>query len=184
MRKIIIRIKEIINSAFMKPKSWEEIEYFDENWKGRISKMACFIDPNSSVMDIGCGKMWLKDYLPQNCEYIPVDYLKRSPECIVADFNKKQFPSRKTDVAFISGCLEYVKDYSWFISELCTHGNRVIISYCTTEKFPVRAIRKGYSWVNHLSSKDLINLFEDHSFHLQQITYAQNGEEIFIFKKT
>lgn len=177
------RIYRKIKSLFNREKTWQDIEYFHENWKGRISTMAGFIDRNTSVMDLGCGKMWLKKYLPQNCEYIPVDYIKRSPECIVADFNKKQFPTIKADVLFISGCLEYVNDYSWFISELCTHGNRIIISYCTTEKFPDRATRKDYAWVNHLSSTEIINLFEYHSFQLKQIAYTQKGEEIFIFNK-
>jgi len=44
--------------------SWKEMEYFDPAWKQRIETMAALIPKQSqSVLDLGCGKMWLKDYL-------------------------------------------------------------------------------------------------------------------------
>ena len=177
------KIYKKIRFLFNEKKTWQDIEYFDEGWKERISSMAEFIDPNVKVMDLGCGKSWLKNYLPENCEYIPVDYIKRSAECIVADFNKKQFPQIKADVLFVSGCLEYIKDYSWFISKLCSHGNRIIISYCTTDEFPNWSKRKSLLWENHLSSSILINYFEKKGFIPVASKITKENNRIYVFER-
>ncbi|MBI5371160.1 MAG: hypothetical protein HZA79_03935 [Sphingobacteriales bacterium] len=171
-----------ILSFIKKKKSWAEIEYFNEEWKERIALMAKFITPSSIVLDLGCGKMWLKEYMPESTIYIPVDYLKRSPEVIVCDFNKKQYPDKRADIAFISGCLEYIAPYNWFISSACAFSGKVILSYCTTNQFPEKKKRNALAWVNHLSESDIVDIFKKNNFQLIHKSITANNNSIFVFR--
>lgn len=180
--KILLGMKSV-STFFHKPKfkKWQDIEFFDSRWKERIKQMAVFIEPNKKVLDLGCGKMWLKEYMPENCIYIPVDYTSRSADCIVADFNKKEFPNVTTDVAFISGCLEYVIDYKWFIRCVSQCSNQVIISYCTIDEFGDKNTRKKYHWVNHLSAQKVIYLFSSLGFRLKTQAKTNDNNHLFVF---
>lgn len=182
--KIWYGMKSISRTHWMiKYKKWQDVEYFDNRWKERIKQMSAFIEPNKKVLDLGCGQMWLKEYLPPNCLYVPVDYILRSNNCIVADFNKKEFPRITTDIAFISGCLEYIKDYTWFIRCVTQCSEQVIISYCTTNEFPAKTIRKRYHWVNHLSAEKLIALFISVGFKLETQAKTNDKNHLFFFTK-
>jgi len=164
------------------PNNWSSIEYFSKKWKNRIKKMSAHIDPNCSVIDLGCGPMWLKRYLPQSVTYYPVDYTYRGADCIVQDFNQYQYPGVNADTAFVSGCLEYINDPSWFVSEICRNQSKCILSYCTTEHFPGTAARKRKAWVNSLSEAQVINLFNEFGFDLKEKTNEQMYV-IFVFGK-
>ena len=174
---------DMMPSFLKKSKTWKDIEYFDENWKDRIKTMVVYIDKNKTVMDLGCGKMWLVEYLPEGCTYIPVDYIKRNQETIVADFNKKEYPDIKSDIAFISGCLEYLDDYRWFLSTVALHSNQVILSYCSTDHYPDIRERKNNFWVNNLSTKQVIGIFASFSYHLQHSSLFNESTSIFVFSK-
>ena len=120
---------------FYKTNEWKKIEYFDESWKKRIFQMSKYITPSDSIVDYGCGKMWLKEYLQTSNIYSGVDYQKRDEETIVCDFNKKEFPNKNSTVAFVSGCLEYVEDPKWFLNNIASYHNKCIISYCCMDNF-------------------------------------------------
>lgn len=162
-----------------RPNKWQEIEYFSSEWKERILSMAQFIKPNEHVIDLGCGQMWLKEYLPPGCQYTAVDYTARDAETIICDFNAYQFPEIEADVAFVSGCLEYVEDYEWFVKQISSRYKKCIISYCIVENFPNVSERIGKAWVNHLSQKDIVNLFEKYHLHLEHHLTTLNN--IFVF---
>jgi len=139
-------------------KEWKDIEYFDDSWKERIRFMSKYIPHSKSVMDIGCGRMWLREMIPTSI-YIPVDYKKRDNNTIICDLNKYEFPNQTADVIFISGCLEYVKDYEWFITEISKHSQKCIVSYCAFDDECDIAVRKSRTWVNNLTKKELIKEF-------------------------
>jgi hypothetical protein len=152
--------------------SWKNIEYFDPNWKKRIKDMSEFIDSGSTIIDLGCGEMWLKEFITGNEVYIPVDYKSRGDGTVVCDFNKYEYPRIDADVAFVSGCLEYIKDYEWFIENICINQKKCILSYCTIEDFPQIPQRTEFTWVNHLSEFQIIKLFEKYSFKLVDKRYG------------
>lgn len=177
------RIARLLNYfVSSKPTSWRNIEYFNKKWKIRIEKMSAHIESDDSVVDLGCGRMWLKNYLPRDVRYFPVDYKNRGAECIVKDFNQNEYPDVDADTAFVSGCLEYVNDPSWFVSEICRNQTKCILSYCTTEFFPEGVDRKRKAWVNSLSETEVINLFNEFGFGLQHKTVEQMYV-IFVFTK-
>ena len=167
---------------FYPQKEWIQIEYFDEAWQNRIKTMASYIPGNAIVMDLGCGKCWLKSFLKPGSVYIPVDYLKRTDETIVCDFNKHEFPEIESDVIFISGCFEYVRDYKWFAKMICLKTHMCIISYCTTDFVSDIRGRKKLAWVNHLAGKELTDLFKQNNFKLVHTDYSIKNNVIFIFQ--
>lgn len=171
-----------IQSRVTGRRSWEMLEYFDESWKKRIGEMTSFINPGESVIDLGCGKMWLRSFLKNNA-YHGVDYRQRDETTIVADFNSHEYPDIQADVAFISGALEYVEDYEWFVRQVCSHSRKCIVSYCTTEHYPDLIVRNQKAWKSHLSRAGLLEVFERNGMQLDAENTAVVNNPIFVFTK-
>jgi len=143
--------------------------------------MARHIGPGESVTDLGCGRMWLKKFLDRN-PYYPVDYRRRSFDTYIADFNRREFPCFLSDVAFVSGTLEYLDDPAWFISMIGRHCRKCIISYSTKELFPDVTGRRDKAWRNDLSRSELISLFERNNMALKKEDLSVGGTHIFVFQ--
>jgi hypothetical protein len=180
--KTLERVYDKVRWLAGKSRSWEVVEHFDEGWKKRIAEMARFIALGESVTDLGCGPMWLEPLLKDNA-YYPVDYTPRDHRTEVADFNKHEFPPRLVDVAFVSGTLEYVEDYAWFIEQVSRHATRCILSYCTTECFPDLSTRKGKAWANHLSRSAVVELFAINGMDLEAESTSVPLNSIFVFSR-
>jgi len=154
---------------------WRDIEYFDESWKIRIRAMSELIEEEKEVMDLGCGKMWLKGYLSDDIKYSGCDYVKRDDDTIVCDFNQGQFPFNAVELIFVSGCLEYVENVEWFIESIAKHCSSLIISYCTVELNPDINARKSLGWKNHLTLQQLLEILLLNGFALFRIISAIDG---------
>ena len=169
--------------TFKKTPKWEDIEYFDTQWKKRIKEMSKFISPNESILDLGCGHEWLKEYLDKSNTYFGVDYKKRSKSTLVRDFNNREFTDFFVDTIFISGCLEYIIDFQWFIQNSCKFSNKVILSYCCIETHDNLKLRKELTWVNNLSYENIVREFEENNFIMYSSFLTDTSNRIFIFKK-
>lgn len=161
---------------------WQDIEYFDDAWRARIRQMAEFIPANATVMDLGCGPGWLREIIDAR-SYTGVDYRPRKEDTVVCDFNKRQFPEFQRDVAFVSGCLEYVHDYRWFIAQICDKADVCILSYCLVEIHQDLAARRRAGWVNDLTLDDIKREFVRHSFRLSAETATPTGNAIMVFQR-
>jgi hypothetical protein len=180
MMSVLKKIRNRAGLLIGRQSSWEKLEYFDESWKMRIEEMARFIAPRESVVDLGCGQMWLKALLKGN-EYHPVDYKERDASVTVADFNSYEYPHFETDVAFVSGALEYVEDYQWFVRQIYSHSKRCILSYCTVENFPDLNVRKSKAWKNHLSHSEVVELFAASGMYVEAESARVPQNPIFVF---
>jgi hypothetical protein len=162
--------------------TWSAIEYFDPSWSNRIKTMAQYITPGKSVLDLGCGKMWVRNYI-QPSAYYPVDYADRGLGTIVCDFNKKEFPAENADIAFVSGAMEYVTDAKWFISCIAKRCDECVISYCLLEDFPSPAFRRKQAWVNDYSRDEIVKMFSDAGLTLVAENNTIPKNRIFHFVK-
>lgn len=162
-------------------KVWKDIEYFRPEWKNRIKEMASYIGEETSVLDLGCGSMWLKDFLPESVTYYGCDYKSRGPDVLVCDFNKHEFPDIEVDVCFASGVLEYVEDVEWFLNRVSQVSGKLLLSYCTVDDYPDRSFRKKLCWVNHLSEDELVNLAKTCHLELCSRHQGVDGNAIFEF---
>lgn len=182
----------------MQPVQWIDMEKDKNNeidfgrWDKRIKMMAAMIsDESQSVADLGCGRMLLKEYLPDSKAYYPVDYCYRGEDNIICDFNRHEFPDISVDTVFASGILEHVVDYTWFIEQMCkTASCEVILSYVCTEKGNNETVRSiiqnGYhiDWVNSLSEKTIMELFKKNHFLLKYRKPNNGNEYVMKFVRT
>jgi hypothetical protein len=115
---------------------WEEMqEPFwndSDNTRLRAQAAASLVDFSkvSTVMDLGAGQCYVKEFLPEGVEYIPVDYLKRGGIDIICDFNQYEFPDKKADCVFLVGVLQYVQDWKWLVrrtSKAVRNGGQLVI---------------------------------------------------------
>jgi len=178
-----ISVSRLLATFLKKELAWRNIEYFDDNWRLRIERMARFVEKGDSVLDLGCGKMWLKYYLGISNTYLPVDYRNRGKGTLICDFNKYQFPHVHADVSFVSGCLEYVVDYRWFISMMAETSKRSVISYCTLEHFPDHQIRLKNAWKNSLRRADILQVFGSVGMLLTAEDMTETKNSIFCFER-
>lgn len=162
--------------------SWKDVERFNTEWNERIELMARYIPAECrSILDLGCGEMTLKNYIPETCKYLPVDYTDRGLGTIVCDFNKREYPSQPRDLTFMSGIIEYVRDYDWFIQKAVFGSSTIIASYCTLDTIPSKRQRRLNAWHNHLTDKELVSSFRKYGAqHIEADEYGENT--IYVFK--
>lgn len=183
LRRIVSRLK--FTSDFKVSREWKDNEYFDNEWKNRISYMAKLINKDTkSIADIGCGRCWLKEFLPQDIEYYSIDYTKRSDSTIICDLNKREFTSLSFDTCFCSGVIEYIEteNLRWFFDTLNQHTNILIVSYCSVDLNPSIKSRETMSWKNHLTKLELVKLIESCGFDFLTEIDAIQGNNVFKFK--
>lgn len=137
-------------------------------WLDRDRLMSQWITSDiHSIIDLGAGGMVLKDMLLPSVSYYPVDYIARTDETIVADFNKHEFPKIQADCCFCAGILEYVNDLEWFVDEISKTGCKyVLCSYSIRLQNQSIEERRERAWVNNLSFEELLQLFYRHGFIL------------------
>jgi SAM-dependent methyltransferase len=180
--RLIGQLKRTLWSA--KKRQWKDLEYFDSAWKDRIQLMAGYIPGHSgTILDIGCGKMWLKEYLPAGCAYYGLDYIYRGLDSHVFDLNKHEFPVASFDITFVSGCLEYITDYKWLISKISDQSAICILSYCTFDIFNSHEKRTALGWVNHLTELELINVFNTNKMYATAKDKTSTSNTIYVFSK-
>lgn len=151
----------MVENYIFPKKSWKNIERFDPAWEERIAYMASFVEKecDKSVLDVGCGPMWLRKHLPESTTYTALDYMYRGKDMIVCDLNSDIFPSINVDVCFISGCLEYIEKPLEFAKAISSTSRKCILSYCSTEFFPIIRDRQKRGWRNHFNLPELDEMF-------------------------
>lgn len=157
-RKMLTALKKLKRAMTPAPRFALPCD-FDQGWTERILTMAECIQPHESVLDLGCGPGWLQTMLADTNTYYGCDRFRRDEKTILADFNRHQFPGINVDVAFISGVMEYVVDWEWFLTQAMAVAHKVVLSYCTTDQFPDVEERRKKGWINDLALQDLRDFF-------------------------
>ena len=161
--------------------NWAEIEYFNKGWEKRILQMSKLIKEEKNIMDLGCGKMWLKKYLNPDIHYYCCDYKKRDENTIICDFNKNEYPAVFVDLSFVSGTFEYIIDVESFIRSMKKYSSSVILSYVTKDHVKNLKFREKQAWKNHFFRDELISLFNKHDFLLTDTDSSVKNNDIFKF---
>jgi len=140
--------------------------------------------PGSRVLDVGAGSMKLRDHLPEGCFYTPLDVVARSPNTIVCDLNTEIPRLPQTDVAVLSGVLEYLEDFDTLLSRLYESTTYVVASYAMTHGGSLRSrLRRCFQgWVNGYSLDHFLSVFLHHGFHCEE-TGVWYDQTLFRFRK-
>jgi hypothetical protein len=140
---------------------WANPDALEPAWDARARIAASLIPANSRVLDLGCGRMALRQYLRPGCSYRGCDLVARDAETVVCDFNGGDFPQQaaaEADIVSMLGVLEYIVDVEAFFTQLKRTPCTVLMSYCVTD-LSAGSDRAGLGWINHFSLKDLIKRF-------------------------
>ena len=145
---------------------WSNPAALESAWDTRAELATNFIPAGARVLDLGCGKMSLRRFLPFACNYQGCDLVVRDVQTIVCDFNKGQFPTEaatEADIISMLGVLEYVTDAETFFKHLRSANCDVVLSYCATD-LSGSIDRASLGWLNHFSFVAPAELFDRHSF--------------------
>jgi len=185
MKLIVKLIVKLTSRLRFKPRNWKEIERFNESWRPRIKQMASNISREDTVIvDLGCGPMWLQSELPKSAHrYIGVDYKDRGAGSIICDFNLGQFPDVYADVFFVSGCMEYVKNWTWFVEKIASSGKKCILSYCCIDDVSDPNLRKNNAWISSASSREIVRKFSECNMALIKSERFDANNSIFVFER-
>jgi hypothetical protein len=150
-------------------------------WDSRNATIAGLIPPGSAVLDLGSGAQTLKTYLQRDCFYQPCDVVQSTPDVIVCDFNRGQYPhvNRRFTHVVCSGVLEYIRDHRRFLKEISSLGDNVILSYNVRVAGHTKFERMANNWINHFSREELERVFEDSNLAAERLHTADHGEVIY-----
>lgn len=140
--------------------SWNEMadDFFNcldnANRSKCVAKLIDF-NNNDRILDLGAGKMWLKEYIPTDVEYVPCDFEKTTAEVLQCDFDKHQFPTfdSKFDIVILVGVLGWLEDPLWLLTkaiESLRQGGQLIVLANQVELDEVRLplSRAFVEWTN------------------------------------
>ena len=102
----------------------------------RAQFAAQFIPAGARVLELNCGRMPLRRYLPNGCEYRGCDLTAREVDTVVCDLNAGEFPTKEAasaDVIVMLGVLETIVDVESFFTHLRFCKRDVVLSYCARE---------------------------------------------------
>jgi hypothetical protein len=147
---------------------WSNPDSLEAAWDGRAELAARFIPAGARVLDLGCGKMALRRFLPLGCVYRGCDLVRRDADTVVCDFNRGEFPreaAEESDIITLLGVVEYVTDVNAFFEFLRSTKRTIVLSYSATD-LASSFDRPSLGWLNHFSFVDLAELFDRHGFQI------------------
>ncbi len=163
-----------------------------QSWPYRYKEISKRIQPGSSVLDIGCGMMELKQYLPLNCKYVGLDMVARGDKTLIYDLNNKvdiqklldsRAGKKRFDYAVCSGVLEYLNRPLWLPVWLGELANTAILSYYAAEIRDDELSADKNGWANNYTYSDIINGFVKCDFDfIEMITISKTKQKLFFFK--
>jgi hypothetical protein len=148
---------------------WADAQALDHAPDERAALAAQFIPAGARVLDLGCGRMALRRFLPNGCRYQGCDLVARDEDTIVCDFNAGEFPAEAAaaaDIVVMLGLLETIVDVESFFTHLRFSKRDVILSYCATD-LTGKCDRAALGWVNGFSFFDLARLFDRYGFRIE-----------------
>lgn len=154
---------------------WRKASAFDQAWRSRIEFMASLINDERTVLDLGCGQMWLKEYIEPNKIYISSDMYKRDENTIVCDYNAGEFPDVSADVVVISGVVEYMDHPLELLMHARKISPRVLVSYVSVEEQDNLKDRTLLGWRNHLSKDQFIELAGSAGLKVKSVQKIENN---------
>ena len=152
---------------------WGDRDNYVYAWEDRARRAAGFIAPGSRVLDLGCGRMALRRFLPTGCRYVPADLAQWTDEVIPVDLETGAFPRGSYDVVVILGVLEHLTDPISVIKQAREHGRELIVSYCHPGRESSVVQRRAEGWINDLTEKELEAAFAGCGWRMRStLTYA------------
>ncbi len=138
---------------------WGNHEHYSTSWEERNRVAAAIISSGSSVLDLGCGRMSLRRFLPSGCRYFAADLPKWSAEVIRVDLEALEFPNGRYDYVVILGVLEYLTNPAAVIAAAADHTGKLIAGYSHPGPQSTLSQRRNALLINDFNEDDLRIVF-------------------------
>jgi hypothetical protein len=150
------------------------------SWIARARLAAQYIPDYSKVLDLGCGAMYLRGFLPPHAVYVGSDLIDRDGATIVCDYNCGEFPppEDRYDVITLLGVLEYIEDPKRFLRSLRRYGAHVLLTYTLADGMTV-SYRESLGWINHFLFDDLMSVLMNEGFPPRTVHFFETGRILF-----
>lgn len=159
--------------------NFEYQEFYKERYKYIVSLLK--LDKVKSLMDLGSGPEFLREFLSEKIDYFPVDYLPKTQNTIIRDFNKGEFLNKKVDVIIMAGLLGYIYDLDKFIEASAKNTDCIIASYMFPALYPSELGETIH--VNCLNQKQLFKIFKKYGFKITMKPVFNKDFTIFVATK-
>jgi lipopolysaccharide biosynthesis glycosyltransferase len=131
---------------------WAKAESYQAGWEKRAILAARWLQNLDRVADIGCGEpMSLKRHLSRKTEYIPADLQAWTPDVMVIDLDKREFPSGRFDAVAMLGVLEYLQRPGAALRRARKGSKHLVTSYCHPVGDNPEKKREQRGWINAFS---------------------------------
>ncbi|HEU0221398.1 MAG TPA: hypothetical protein VFR34_04185, partial [Paracoccaceae bacterium] len=151
---------------------WQETAKSRPGWDARNIDMSRFVRSGEVVFDFGAGARTVREMVPENCRYCPIDCVASDPSVYVVDFNCSfGLPDPKPTCLYMSGFLEYLDDLPGFVERLrrAAPDTFAVFSYGWEIREPERRAQAG--WRNDLGGLAAATaFFSSHFNHLRQVS--------------
>jgi hypothetical protein len=150
------------------------------SWIARAKLAAQYIPDYSKVLDLGCGAMYLKEFLPPHAVYVGSDLIDRDGTTIVCDYNRGELPPQGApyDVITLLGVLEYIEKPKRFLRSLGAYGAHLLLTYTLADGMSL-PYRKSLGWINHLLFDDLMSILMNEGFSPRTVQFFEKGRILF-----
>jgi hypothetical protein len=136
---------------------WRDGRNLQPQWDARAAHAARHVPPGAHVLDLGAGAQALRDLLPAGCRYTPSDLVARTPDTLIADLNRGQFPPGRWDVVTALGVLEYIHRLDLRLARMREAAPRAIVTYsAVVGGEPADRLKHG--WKNSCTLPALLDL--------------------------
>lgn len=133
---------------------WADPDAMPQGAEVRADAAAALIAPGSSVLDLGCGAMALRDRLPAGCRYVPADLIARGEDTVLLDLNQGQFPDGEFDVVALLDVIDYLHAPGAVLAKCRQAAPTLILSCHPHAGGDVRA-RRQRGFFSDLTERDL-----------------------------
>lgn len=129
-----------------------------------LAKKYLPLDALQTVLDLGCGACFLKNHLPSETKYIPVDIASPYPETILCDLNIDPLPILQVKTTFMLGVFEYLTDCLRTLSELQSRTDYLILTYDIRKEVKKRANHCTHDQLREILKRSGWHLIQQHNF--------------------
>jgi len=140
---------------------WAKKDSFSATWDLRAEMAASFVVPKRSVLDLGCGQMALRRFLPAGCRYVPADLVKWTDEVIPIDLDEDLFPPGRYDHIVSLGVFEYLSAPRKVLQWARESGSRLIVSFSHPTLGSDPGHRRKQRWINDYSDSEFEDMLAD-----------------------
>ncbi len=124
------RRRHIVNTKHTDVERWRNTQNYQDHWTRRMSSALSLRGDAEWVCDLGCGSQKMRNLLPKNIAYLPMDIVKWTNDTCVCEINQKILSNEYLavcDLCYLLGVLEYIYEPSWLFDVLAVNVETVVL---------------------------------------------------------